>query len=298
VSSHIGFDPHSTTYAEILPVNGQGLGNYDTGVFFPFQPDVSIVRLIFLGGLILAALGVLGLPPGSGGRTLRRVAAAVTVAGLAAVGTAVGLAGTARLEANGIVIPALHDGASNRPIPYTPVCASASIPVCVHPAYQSYLPDVTAALSPVLAQVSGLPGAPVRVRQVPTSYLEPQTAATISGRPAVLRLPLGDLGLPMPVTDAAQFASEVQLQFAHAFVGAGQGIGTPAQQAVQAAMLVRAGVPLPTQPGLMVFSPTLSPLVQAAAQRLAALPAGARHAWLAAHLGALRSGHLTLGQLP
>jgi hypothetical protein len=38
--------------------------------------------------------------------------------------------------------------------------------------------------------------------------------------------------------------------------------------------------------------------VYAAAWRLAALPPAARHAWLAAHLGALRSGQLTLAQLP
>ena len=38
--------------------------------------------------------------------------------------------------------------------------------------------------------------------------------------------------------------------------------------------------------------------VYAAARRLATLPAAARHAWLAAHLAALRSGQLTLAQLP
>jgi hypothetical protein len=38
--------------------------------------------------------------------------------------------------------------------------------------------------------------------------------------------------------------------------------------------------------------------VYAAAGRLAALPVAARHAWLAAHLAALRSGQLTLAQLP
>ena len=298
VSSHIGFDPRSTSYAEILPVDGQGLIKYDTGVFYPFQPDVSIARLIFTGGLILAALGVLGLPPNSGGRTLRRVAAAVTVAGLAATGTAVGLAGTARLEAHGIVIPALHNAASDRPIPYTPVCTSAGIPVCVHPAYRPYLPDVTAALSPVLAQVSGLPGAPVRVTQVPSSYLEPQGAAAITGSPPVLRLPLGDLGLPIPISDDAIFAQQVQLLFVHAIVGAGEGVGSPAQQAVQAALLTRAGVPLSAQPGLTIFSQTPAPPVRAAAERFAALPAAARHTWLAAHLAALRSGHLTLAQLP
>jgi hypothetical protein len=38
--------------------------------------------------------------------------------------------------------------------------------------------------------------------------------------------------------------------------------------------------------------------VYAAARRFAALPPAARHAWLAAHLGALRSGPLTLEELP
>jgi hypothetical protein len=300
LSSHAGFDPHSSSYAQILPVNGQGLIKYDTGVFYPFQPDVSIARLIFCGGLIVATLGVLGLPSASGGRVLRRAAAAVTVAGLAAAGTAIGLAGTARLEAHGIVIPALHDGASDRAIPYTPVCGGGAVPVCVHPAYRTYLPDVTADLSPVLGQVAGLPGAPIRVVQVPTSYLDPNQPASLAGRPPVLRLPLGDLGLGAP-----DFASQVQLLFAHAFVGAGQGAGTPAQQAVQAALLDLAGL---SQRGLEGALPyfersgagrhPLNLTVQAAAQRLAALPAATRHAWLDAHLGALRSGRLTLAQLP
>jgi hypothetical protein len=38
--------------------------------------------------------------------------------------------------------------------------------------------------------------------------------------------------------------------------------------------------------------------VFAAAGRLAALPVPARHAWLAAHLAALRAGRLTLRDLP
>ena len=60
-----------------------------------------------------------------------------------------------------MVIPALHDAANDAPIPYTPVCGrAAGIPVCLNPAYRRWLPDVTAALAPVLAEVAGLPGAP------------------------------------------------------------------------------------------------------------------------------------------
>jgi hypothetical protein len=57
-------------------------------------------------------------------------------------------------------------------------------------------------------------------------------------------------------------------------------------------------VPLSAQPGLTAFSQTPTPPVRAAAERFAALPAAAGHAWLAAHLPALRSGHLALAQPP
>jgi hypothetical protein len=38
--------------------------------------------------------------------------------------------------------------------------------------------------------------------------------------------------------------------------------------------------------------------VRSAAQRFAALPTPARHAWLMRHLAALRAGRITLDQLP
>jgi hypothetical protein len=41
-----------------------------------------------------------------------------------------------------------------------------------------------------------------------------------------------------------------------------------------------------------------SAAISTAARRFAALPASARHAWLAAHLPALRAGAITLAQLP
>jgi hypothetical protein len=105
----------------------------------------------------------------------------------------------------------------------------------------------------------------------------------------------------------SQFAGQLRLIFAHAFVGAGSAPGSPAQQAVQAALLRGAGIPFSAQPLLMGTAgnfPGPQPdsatgPVFAAAGRLAALPATARHAWLAAHLAALRAGRLTsLGDLP
>jgi hypothetical protein len=303
----------TSTYALILPVNSQGSNGLDSGVFYPYLPDVPIARLMVLAGLAAAALGLLGLPAASGGRRLRRVAAAVTVAGLLAAGTGVGLAGTARLEAHGEVIPALHDAASDRLIPYTPVCSHAAVPVCLHPDYRSYLPTVTAALDPVLSQVAGLPGAPLRVAQVATTYRNGFENETITGSPPVLRLPLADLGLPgLGGTATTHFIDQLRLLFVHAFVGIGTGIGgvevgpagggSPAQQVVQAALLLRAGMPLSEQPGILnlngVPGPQHGSPAYPAAARFAALPAATRHAWLTADLSALRAGHVALRQLP
>ena len=110
-------------------------------IFYPYLPDLPIAQVMFLAGLTAAVLGALALPRDSGRRSLRAVAAAVTAAGLLAAGTAVALAGTGKLDAHGMIaIPALHDAASDRPIHFTPVCSHTAIPVCLNPAYASYLP--------------------------------------------------------------------------------------------------------------------------------------------------------------
>jgi hypothetical protein len=317
MSSQTGFR-QTSGWALILPTNSNG--NYEpvSGVFYRYLPDLPIARVMFLAGIAVVPLGLLGLPAGAGGPGLRRAAAVVTLAGVVAAGTAVGLAGTAWRGPHGMVIPALHDAANDRPIPYTPVCGrAAGVPVCLNPAYRRYLADVTAALRPLLAEVAGLPGAPARATQVPGTYASGEGEAipvvTISGRPPVLRMPLDALAtLPdstgftgAPETEA-QFADQLRMLSVHAFVGAGSGAGTPAQQAVQAALMQGAAVPFAAQPKLLAAAgygpgpapgPAAGP-VYAAARRLAALPPAARHAWLAAHLGALRSGRLTLAQLP
>jgi hypothetical protein len=137
-------------------------------------------------------------------------------------------------------------------------------------------------------------------------------ALTLAGQPAVLRLALGMLNMPGPCgfcdgpVHGFQFANQFRLMFAHAFVGAGSTPGSPAQQAVQDALLRGAGIPFAAQPLVMGQTDNFPPPqsksaagpVFAAARRFAALPAAARHAWLAGHLAALRTGRLTLKDLP
>jgi hypothetical protein len=320
MSAQTGFS-HTSGWALILPTNSNGNfdGNpqTDSGIFYPWLPDLPIARIMFLAGIAVAALGLTGLPARAGGQWLRRAAAVLTLAGMASAGTAAGLASTARLSAHGMVIPALHDAANDAPITYTPACSrAAGVPVCLNPAYRRWLPDVTAALAPVLAEVAGLPGAPARAIQVAAAYPSgeagPPQAITLGGHPPVLRISLGQLNMPGPCgfcdgpVAMKQFTGQLRLAFAHAFAGAGNGSGSPVQQAVQAALLQGAGIPFAAQPRLVAATknspgpgpgPATGP-VYAAARRLATLPAAARHAWLAAHLAALRAGRLTLKELP
>ena len=322
MSSQTGFGA-ADGWALILPTNSNGSFNgnpqADSGIFYHWLPDLPIARIVFLGGIALFMLGLTGLPARAGGPWLRRVAALLAVAGVALAGTGVRLAAGARVAAHGVIISALHDAADDAPLAYTPVCGpAAGVTVCLNPAYRRWLPDVTGALAPVLAEVAGLPGAPARAIQVPAAYIDPGSGGgppqkiTLGGQPPVLRLSLGQLDMPGPCgfcdrqVGAAGFANQLRLLFARAFVATGSGLGNPAQQAVQAALLQDAGIPFAAQPRLAQLAgnipgpkpgPATGP-VYAAAGRLAALPTAARHAWLAAHLAALRTGRLPLRELP
>jgi hypothetical protein len=300
----------------------------DAGVFSPYLPDLSEVQILFLLGLVLAALGTLGLADRYSGRVLRSAAMIVTVAGLAGAGTGIALAGTAKVQANGIAIPALHDAASDRPVSYQPACAQAAIPICVNPVYRSYLPAISAALDPVLSEVAGLPGAPVRVTQAvfSGSVSSRVTSATLTGNPAVLSLSfnIGHQGsICNPQTGVcvswttfwktpADVVGAVRPESATIILDNVVGDTSPAQQAISAGLLMAAGVPL-TSPGstqalapngaqylggTIVLGPARGSPVYSAAQRFAALSAAARHTWLSAHLTALRAGQVTPVEIP
>jgi hypothetical protein len=176
----------------------------------------------------------------------------------------------------------------------------------VHPAYRNFLPAMTAALAPVLREIASLPGAPARVDQVVVNDLTPSNGAAITGVPSVFRLPVP--GTPDETSfgqNASTFRSSLQATLVTLFVVGADGFvfmgppgGTPAQQAVELALLQKAGTPTQTGSGPGNGQHAKADQVAAAATRFAALPATSRHAWLAAHLAALRAGNITLAQLP
>jgi hypothetical protein len=191
----------------------------------------------------------------------------------------------------------------------------------VNPAYAAYLPTVTATLGRELSQLAGLPGAPASITQVAQAYqqgpgnsinyivhLKPASGSTEFALPEPLP---GDLGQTSASFDG-QLESTTGLGLAAAVVGAPSpsagvpAVADPAQRAVIAAlsriMSVRVAVPQngnpdPLGPFARLLPAPGSPAAAAAA-RFAVLPAAAQHAWLAAHLPALRAGRISLAQLP
>ena len=311
----------SQSYWQILPVVG---GPWDTGqnpgvaIFYPYVPDLSIAQIMLLAGLTVALLAALAVP--GSGRVTRSVAASIAAAGMATACTSVVLTGAGTMDAHGMIaIPALHDAANDRPIRFTPVCSSTAIPVCLNPAYARYLPAVAAALAPMLGEIAGLPGAPVRLSQVAATYQQGvgnEVTTSLTG-PQMLG---GEYRMLLPdqlngqFLTTSQMADQVRDSIGPAVVASFVGDGSrasAAQQAVAAALSWDVGLPAGTEAtgqappcsGTRCGSGAAGNLergspADAAARRFVALPLTVRRGWLAQHLTALRSGRITLEQVP
>jgi hypothetical protein len=321
-----------------LSPDGVVPGN-DTGIFYPVAPDVSIVQLMFYAGCALGAVGLLGLSPrtggvgwrgaldvaSTGGARLRTAATSVFAVGIALAVAGFALAATARASSvtGGVEVPALHDSASDKPIPYTPVCAAVpgGFQFCLHPAYKSYLSQARNSFGPVMAELSALPGAPVRAVEVagqalPSVVLQVGGNGVVTGKPPVYEFSMDNAVTLVP--NATQFRVGFQQDIVHAVIvgPVGQMVmtqkfgsvfrpntGSPAQQAVMDGLLKAIGsLPYPVCGPFAGSNASRCRQQQvpvtAAAGKFAALPAAARHAWLTANLAALKSGRISLQDIP
>ncbi|MFE9426150.1 hypothetical protein ACFYNO_24680 [Kitasatospora sp. NPDC006697] len=322
---------HNATYGLLSPTNILGAPGPEAGVFYPYPGDLSIVQMLFMLGLTVAALGVLGVRAMGAGSVARTAAVVVTAAGLVAAGAGVQLAGTSKAVANGTSISAVHDSGNDEPINDKQVCdGSAGVQVCLSPVYQGYLANLSTALTPLFKEVAGLPGAPTRTEQVLFPYHGEAVYSTSAVDGDVLRIGLniGRNGMTCFLTgpksstcvtvsklwdNADLVGAAIRPHTAKTVVDQLVGGTTDAQQAVSAGLLTAIGVtltdpgapsmlpngaPVVPNPDIQVMGPRAGTPVAAAAQRFAALTPEARHAWLAGHLTDLRAGHLTLTDLP
>jgi hypothetical protein len=327
----LGVTGRPGTYGLLSPTSSPPI--VDTGVYYHVAPDLSLVQVMFMGGIAVALFGVLGLALGlrplasarglrslpaafarGDGRLLRAVTVAMIACGVAASWPAFALAGTARLDAaGGWEIPALHSAASDRPVPVTQSCTSSSgFQVCVHQAFSFYLDDVAAALDPVVAEIAGLPGAPARAEEVASVSGGNPVMSGISENPPVFEFTAEHVGSMFGefngIPDAAAWRGGFQQGLLDAFLEGPPQLAGPvpldaAQQAVEDVLLTAAGSqPLRASSGQTAVNGKLGAAtpadISAAAQRFAALSPSARHAWLAVHLTSLRAGTITLAQIP
>jgi hypothetical protein len=188
----------------------------------------------------------------------------------------------------------------------------------VHPAFGFYLHQVAAELDPVAAEIAGLPGAPVAAREAPSQVNGQEVTSGTAGSPPVFVFTADHVGAYFGLFfgfDPQGWKERFQEGLLDAFLEApvppgpssarnnGPAPLDAAQQAVEDALLAGVGSPpLGASAGHTASNGKLSAAtladIDVAAQRFGALPASVRHAWLAAHLAALRAGSITLAQLP
>ena len=117
---------HTSGWALLLPTNSNGNYQAVSGIFYPYLPDLPIARVMFLAGIAVAALGLLGLPAGPAGRGCGGPPRWSRWPGWRRPGPRSGWPTPPGSAPHGMVIPALHDAANDRPIAYTPVCGRAA----------------------------------------------------------------------------------------------------------------------------------------------------------------------------
>jgi hypothetical protein len=334
----VGDNGGSSGAIGVLSPDG-GVPGDDWGLFYPVSIGVPIVQGAFMAGVALASVGVLGLSSraggvgwrgglsavAAGGARLRAIAGSAVAVGAALAVAAFVLAGTANVSdaTSTLQIPAIDNAlAGSHPIPYTPVCSSShggpALTVCLHPAFRSYLPQVTAALDQVMGELSGLPGLPARASQISAAAV-PQWAQEGPGSSQLVGHTY-EFVLSASVgwsSDSTLIENTLRQGLAYAFIvgttrtvtlpngGQGFALGTPAQQAVADGVLKVLGTPAYPVPESINGSapagestPTQQAEITVVAAKFAALPAATRHAWLAANLAALTAGTITLAQIP
>jgi len=275
----------------------------DASVWYGVRPDVGWPQALFLLGLTCLALGGLALLRGERVRAAWSALLAGGALGVVAVAILLAvsppsavLLGASRTTNVSFPLLTRYD----RLIPYTPVCAGAPVPVCVHPAYQSYLAAEAPVINRLIAPLVGLPGVPLRAAQLPHGEMG------VIGRVLAFLPNNGN-----NATDQYFFGNIAQALVGYDVVGPLP--PCPGDPTLRACMEAQdaIGIWLVRQAGLRLDivnagGTTLQPYfggvdwdaTSAAATRFASLGRERQRAWLRAHYITLRHGGVPLKDLP
>lgn len=253
----------------------------------PHMDPYQLGFLLGLGGLALGSVA-LRAQPGRPARFACLALALVTIASMALLWR-----DAPRRGGQSLSLDPRYRALQLNPIPYTPVCAEATVPVCVHPAYQPYLNDTTATINQLLAPVLGLPGVPTRAEQGYVSMLGPRAEPTLwfdiypqSGYPKLAFLVANQLIRERALSPAA---------FAANCPAANPSSCHFAQFVIGRWLLRQAGLP---DAGTFSMSSDGTDSMRGAVDRFAALDPALQRAWLEAHFADLRVGKVRLEDMP
>ncbi len=278
----------------------------DASVWYGVRPDIGWPQAIFLLGLTCLALGGLALRSERG----RAAWSALLSGGVLAGAAVVMLLNAAPPSAVLLVV----SRTPNAPypllarydtlIPYTPVCAGAPVPVCVHPAYRAHLAAEAWIINRLMAPLAGVPGAPARVEQ------RPHYEQGIFGRVLAFVPDNGDTP-----TDQYFFGPVAQaLVTGYMFEGRGlSNEACPGDPTLQSCFGAQdaIGIWLVRQAGLHLDAITIGgtkvhpyfggvdwAAASAAADHFGKLGRDRQRAWLRAHYDALNKVHIRLEDIP
>lgn len=257
----------------------------DPTVWFGGRPAIAPFLIVIYLGFIGAIWVLLSLRLGH-----FRVARAWLGLVLAILPAAIGAAQVSVRVPQETTIPGgWYDGMALSP--YTPVCRSGPIEVCVHPAYAPWLDELAPELNTLLAPLVGISGMPTRAEQVAPN------GQRIGAAPIVPFL-LDYRNL----YDARQYAVDCAVFGCTAGFwpppAPPQAGGPDARMAIARWLRLRVGdTPEGPYSRFCAARPGQdTPCL--AAERFAALDPATQQVWLEAHFADLRAGRVTLGELP
>ncbi len=267
-------------------------------VWYGARPDVGLPQALFLFGVTGLALSVPAL------RARRdRASSGMALAGLLLVG-----AGTAGLlsSAPPTAFSYVLTQRSATPIPYTPACVAAPVPVCAHPAYRPWLARDAAVIARIMAPLRGVQGAPTRAEERPNGATGEDLQNVAGG---VLRFtPTNEPTDQFFFGGIAFYLVQGDVDFLRRGVPPCPGdpigqscIATP--DALGIYLLRQAGLRLTRVsfgggPPIYLYFGGNWAGASAAADRFAALPAARRRAWLQAHYRAVTELRVPLKDMP
>ncbi len=239
-------------------------------VFYGVLPNIFVEQSLWLLGIAGAAVAVVMLKGGNVPAFSRGAfVASVVVAMMGAV---------MLLKTPVLVTPSQEQRAF---VPYESVCAEEAIPVCVHPAYEGMLRGTADTVVEVAAPLLGIPGGPVQAEQAPHSGTELKPDGTLS------------FFLHDATLSGDQLAEDVALGLVRD--DATVALLTDAQAVVGGWLLQRTD----RDPGyLIALAGEENRELSAAVNRFGKLSPKERRDWLRQNYAGLRTGKVTLKDLP